>query len=263
MYNVDMNTVVFTEGKNPPRNEDAAGYNDTSWVLCDGSTDKFGKLHDGKGGGEIASQLVLRAALETDLVGKPLVDQATEVLAGFYRQSHPEALDNPQARFATTLVCARLAGDKLHVTQVGDSAFRINQDRTFFSSKKIDSLTARLRAQYIELTDDIKGSRDFIMPLLQNQLAYSNNPDHPLGYGVIDGTPVPERFIVTHEFAASEVQTLEIFSDGYYDIPDTASVEAYESLHARIEAEDPYKYKAYPATKPSDDRTVMIVRFQA
>jgi hypothetical protein len=81
-----------------------------------------------------------------------------------------------------------------------------------------------------------------------------------LGYGVIDGTPVPPAFVKTYTFPSADVQTLELFTDGYPALPATASIAAYEALYSQIQQEDPYRYQAYPATKTSDDRTVLIAR---
>jgi hypothetical protein len=59
------------------------------------------------------------------------------VFAELYRQINPDALTNPKARFATTLVCARSNGDPLCITQVEDSAFRINGEKAYFNNKKM------------------------------------------------------------------------------------------------------------------------------
>lgn len=205
-----MKTLVFSEGKaKTSGNEDAVGYNQRSWVVCDGSTDKYNRLYDGKHGGEIASQLVKEQSLQTSLNGKSLVEFLTNQLANIYHKICQEAIYDPQARFATTLVCARVHEGRLWVTQVGDTAFRINETDTYHNVSKVDILISQLRAQYIEQTDDVEGSREFIMPLLRAQLKYCNNAEHPLGYGDINGVMVPSSFIKTFEFPIVNIRKLE------------------------------------------------------
>jgi hypothetical protein len=158
------------------------------------------------------------------------------------------------------VVCA-IAG-RLIITQVGDSSFRINGDTVFKNDKNIDFLTANARKEYIRLTGDIAGSRNFIMPLLKTQHIYQNNPDSPLGYGSIDGTPVPSKFIRTYSFDRNEVRTLELVSDGYYGaFPEEISIGAYETLYKHIQQIDPNKCKKFASTKMNDDRTVAVVQF--
>lgn len=258
-----MATVeVFTKGKSAAFNDDVTAYNESTWVLCDGASDTYNREFDGRHSGEVAARLACDEALVCALNGKPLTDRITTAMEALYRRTYPEALTDPKARFATTMICARAQGSSLVVTQVGDSVFRLNGTDVYSNTKKVDALTSHLRAHYIKLTGDIPGSRDFIIPIIQNQYAYANNSDHVLGYGALNGTPVPERFVHRYTFALDTVKTLELCSDGYYDqFPKDVDIAAYESLRQTIEAEDPDKYKTYMSTKSNDDRTVMIVRF--
>jgi serine/threonine protein phosphatase PrpC len=59
-----MKITVFTEGKLPPKNEDAYGHNKISFVVCDGSTSKKDVLYTGKTGGEIASALLVETTFK-------------------------------------------------------------------------------------------------------------------------------------------------------------------------------------------------------
>lgn len=252
---------VFTEGKNPPKNEDAVGYNETTLVLSDGATDKSGQDFEGRTGGELASELVVATCLESEANGIELVNVINHKLIELYERINPLALDDSAYRFAATIVVARLVNDEVVVTQVGDSSFRINGSETYTNNKLVDELTAGTRKRYIDITGDVAGSREFIMPLLKSQHRYQNNPDLALGYGVIDGTPVPEQFVKVRSFPAGSVQTIEIVSDGYYGVfPESADVTAYEELHEHIETTDPSKCGDFASTKLSDDRTVLIAK---
>ena len=253
-----MKATVFSKGKNPPKNEDAVAYNEVNFVVCDGSTGKKGGLYKGRTGGEIASALIADAALQSDLNGIALVNHLTSLLHA--EQVSLEKLGY-EMEIETTLVCARVTGTQLIVTQVADTAFRINESRTYENPAIIDTLMSETRKRYIDLTHDIEGSREYIMPLLLDEGSYRNNADSPAGYGVLDGNPVPAKFVKLHKFNMADIQILEIYTDGYFATPQRATIEAYEDLHAKVQQEDPHKCLAYPSTKSNDDRTVMIVEF--
>lgn len=258
------NIETFSEGKNPPKNEDFTGHTETTLVLSDGATDKSGQTFEGHTGGELAAQLVVETCLASESYGMDLVNEINEALRAMYERINPNALTDSSYRFAATLVAAKVIGDEIIITQLGDSSFRVNGTDAYTNNKVVDTLTANARKQYIEMTGDIAGSRDFIMPLLKAQHVYQNNNDSPLGYGVIDGTPVPSKFVKTYMFKRSDVTTLELVSDGYYGaFPEEISVSAYETLHETIEQTDPHKYGQFASTKMNDDRTVVIARFKA
>lgn len=257
-----MKVSVFTKGKDNVRNEDHYGYNKETFVVADGATDKSGKLYNGKTGGEILSCLISSICLETRLTGVKLVKKLTEECAAFYKKNNRLALTNGFYRFAASFVCARLMKDKLIVTQVGDSAFRTNRKNIYLNTWSVGALASELRARYIQTTADIKGSRQFILPLLKAEYVFYNHSKSPAGWGVINGTPVPKKFIKIYHFPIKSINSLEIFSDGYYDIPKGMEVKDWEQIYKRIEKEDPYKYKNYKATKTKDDRTIMVVQFK-
>lgn len=254
-----INIEQFTEGKNPPKNEDLMGYNENTIVLSDGATDKSGQDFEGRTGGELAAEVVVKVSLGSEKTGEALVTDITTALNSLYEKINPNALNDSAYRFAATLVVAKLVNDQLIITQVGDSSFRINGKETYTNNKIVDALTATTRKHYIELTGDVAGSRDYIMPLLKVQHIYQNNADSPLGYGVIDGSPVPPKFIQTFTFNKDDVTTLELVSDGYYGVfPEATTVDAYEALHKHIEETDPNKCGEFASTKLSDDRTIVI-----
>ena len=110
----------------------------------------------------------------------------------------------------------------------------------------------------------------FVDPMLRagiarGQYGYANDPDHPLGYAVIDGTTSRGYGLVSFERPRREIRTVEIFSDGYLDLPAGTTLADWEAVAARIERQDPSKIGAYPGVKGSnavqlfDDRTVIIL----
>ena len=78
------NIEQFSEGKNPPKNEDAIGYSETSIVLSDGATDKSGQTFEGRSGGEITSQLVVDVCMRSQANGTELVAEVTDTLKSLY-----------------------------------------------------------------------------------------------------------------------------------------------------------------------------------
>jgi hypothetical protein len=252
---------VFSQGKQPPRNEDATAYDDMTLVLADGATDKNGILYDGESGGHTLSRLAVQAALGSTANGPELVNHVTEQVRDLYRRHNPRALDDPAYRAATTLAVARLTEHTVAVTVVGDSYIRVNGHDVLSNPQLVDELMVQLRQHYIQLTGDVAGSRDVIFPWLEKQYRYQNNAGHPLGYGVIDGSPVPTKFIQTKALERSQVKTLELVSDGYDgSFPKAVSIAAYEAMYADINREDPDRWLTFLNTKSRDDRTVMIAR---
>ena len=114
-------------------------------------------------------------------------------------------------------------------------------------------------------------------------LARERNRPGPLGFASIDGFPVRLDGVIDRTLAASDVTSIELFSDGYFGLPEpppraaTADVAGATAIAApcvadwerhlsAVEREDPYKIGRYASTKGSapgrfsDDRTVLVLR---
>jgi hypothetical protein len=76
---------------------------------------------------------------------------------------------------------------------------------------------------------------------------------------VIDGTTTPEKFIRFFEYDQEFIETIELFSDGYCNIPAKVSIEAWEESYRESEREDPDKWLKFKSTKSRDDRTIAII----
>lgn len=257
-----MTVESFTQGKNKYRNEDCFGYNDETFVLADGATDKSGRQYEGKTGGEIVSRLVVAETLACSLNGIELVFHLNQKLAKVYKDLGimSDVLD-PKYRFTCFFVVVRVVGANFLITYLGDTALRINGEKIYRDPKQIDLEVAQERARYIKETGDIAGSREHIMPLLFEQFAYQNNANVPLGYGAIDGFSTPDKFVKTLEIPRDRVQLIELFSDGYPSAPSGSTIADWENVFKEAEREDPDRWKKYQSTKTKDDRTVAIVRF--
>ncbi len=254
----------FTEAKDPAKpgcNEDFWGFNSTTVVLSDGATAKGDAIDvAGLSGGRMASQIVTETCLNNDTHGQQLVISANTAFHSFYQANGVES-QNPLNRVAASLLCVRIDRNSLIITQVNNSGFRINGGNPYVQETVCDILHAYTRAEYIRLTGDTIGAREFILPMLQKQLfAYQNNADHPLGYGVIDGTETPGIFTRTYRIPLSTVDTLELFTDGYPMLPSGTTIQDWETAYAYVQRNDPNRCLDFPATKIADDRTVLILR---
>ncbi len=100
---------------------------------------------------------------------------------------------------------------------------------------------------------------------LRDQSSYVNRV-HPLGFPCINGFPIPPGFLVQFDRDKDMIDTIELFSDGYFGCAATPEIAAWEERIRRIEAEDPDKVGTCPSTKGSvdgrftDDRTILILR---
>ena len=89
-----------------------------------------------------------------------------------------------------------------------------------------------------------------------------------LGYGGIDGFGIPERYVESRSYALADIETVELFSDGYFKLGDGFGVAAWEAAFAEVEAEDPHKIGRYMSTKGTtptiltDDRSYLGVRLK-
>ncbi len=264
----------YSVGKSMERNEDVYATAPDRLALSDGATDKNGFRHEGQTGGELAAQAVVTVCQTTDAYGRELVDAATEAVRTQYEKFNPQALTESAYRYNASLVDARIVADEetrepvLAITMVGDSGARItHRDDTktlLYETKPVDTANAAQRAAYIrEHPDDIEGGRNAIMENLRTQHRLQNvsTAQNPLGYGVIDGTPVPDEFIKVYRFPANQVKSIELFSDGYAAVPEATGLAAFEAELARQNELDPHRVgeHGYPAqTKTADDRTYLL-----
>ena len=253
---------TFSKGKTDDRNEDYFGYNQNCFVIVDGTTDKAGKKYDNKTSGEIVSRIVVNECLNTDLNGVELVNHLNNIIKKLYNKfGILKKTKDPKYRFTCVVICARIVKKNLIVTYLGDLGYRINGSKVYQETIQFGVDCAEKRSKYIRETNDIEGSRKHILPLILEQFKYQNNPRDILGYGVIDGTKTPSKFVKTFEYNVDQIETLELFTDGYFEIPKEVSIEAWEKAYERVEKIDPDKWKKYKATKPKDDRTVAIINF--
>ena len=110
-----------------------------------------------------------------------------------------------------------------------------------------------------------------LLLLIQHGIAhgqgdFQNVTGPVLGYGGIDGFVVPSRYVETRSYALADVETIELFSDGYFKLGSEFGVASWEAAFAEVEAEDVHKIGRYMSTKGTtatqltDDRSYLGVR---
>lgn len=83
---------------------------------------------------------------------------------------------------------------------------------------------------------------------------------------VIDGYADASAAALCRDIPLAELDTLEIFSDGYPEIPDSPTLAAWEAALRHVDAVDPDRIGPYASTKGcapgrfGDDRTILIAR---
>ena len=252
---------TFSKGKTQEKNEDYFDYNDTCFVIADGVTDKSDKKYGGKTGGELISRLVVKQALSSALTGVSLINFLNKKVSELYKDlGITNDIKDPKYRFACGCIVVKIVKEKIIITYIGDLGFRINGNKIHQEIKQLDIDNAEERSGYIKKTGDINGSREHIMPSLLKQFEYQNNPHHTLGYGVVDGTDTPSKFVKVFEYPKDEIHMIELFSDGYFAVPSGNTIASWEDAFEKVEKEDPDKYKKYKSTKSKDDRTIAIIK---
>lgn len=97
--------------------------------------------------------------------------------------------------------------------------------------------------------------------IMHGQGNFQNAGERALGYGGLDGFPVLDKYIDSRSYDMAEVETIELFSDGYFKIAEGFGVTAWEAGFREVEAIDPHKIGPYLSTKGTtetaltDDRT--------
>lgn len=115
-------------------------------------------------------------------------------------------------------------------------------------------------------TDDIEALLDG--GVMTGQGRFQNNMVSPLSYAVLDGFEVPMDLVRVIDRDAAAVDTIELWTDGYFAPAAAPSVEAWEASFREVERLDAEKIGRYPCVKGSvpgryaDDRTVIVVHLR-
>lgn len=275
---------VLSVGKHknsPSLNEDGWIVTKNTFAVIDGSAPRINLKFEGKSSARFATDVVRNVLLTTSssLSGKELVAEITKELnKEIDRVGLRDTIQRAKEACPAALFTAvRIVEDKIIITALGDVSCRLNGKVIHTCYFKTEELMVEKRIKAMKkakekdpsISDEnlLAVGKEIIQEDLREQVKkYFNNPNSELGLGIINGESVPDKFIKTYVFDLKEVKTLELFSDGYFILPDNAEIESWEEAFFKGEKIDPLRWSKYPAVKGatkdmfSDDRTVLIVR---
>ena len=252
----------FIEGKKADQAlcEDKLLITEDFIAVVDGVTAKSSRTWDGKTGGIAAAEAICKAIelFPADISCENAITNLTKAVSFLYDEN-----EEPGSAAAGVIILSRF---RKEIWSVGDCCCIINGTK-HLHEKALDLILSAERCAFLEnavkngateeelLKNDT--GRDHIMPKLKAQHKYANTVCE-LGFGVINGSAVPERFIVTYK--VHEGDTIILASDGYPHLRDT--LEESEKLLKKELTENPLCYKTYKSTKglregstSFDDRT--------
>jgi len=97
---------------------------------------------------------------------------------------------------------------------------------------------------------------------------FQNVTGPELSYGGLDGFPVPDRLVEHRSYPLDQIETIELFSDGYFKLGEGFGVAAWEAAFRDVEDQDLHKIGRYMSTKGTtaaaltDDRSYLGVRLK-
>ncbi|MBE2896871.1 hypothetical protein HPC38_08300 [Pasteurellaceae bacterium HPA106] len=261
--------------KNQKVCEDGLFFNDHYLAVFDGATDKSGKKYDGKKGGRVSRDIIQNVfqSLAPNTSKEEVLRKINQEYQKFYQANKDIDFEkNPLFRPTATLIWYNLDSNEL--VAIGDSKARIDGIPYNDEEKLVDTLNSALRVRVIKelgLTNEDIAENDlgraYIMPLLQKQAEFQNNPKAPKAFQfwAIDGFDIPQNELRVWKFDKAPM-VIELSSDGYEIYPNEASVSAYESTVQDVIKNDPMRIK-HPSTKgikkgnySFDDRAVLIFK---
>lgn len=257
--------------------EDGLFFNDHYLAVFDGATDKSGKSYDGKKGGRVSRDIIqgVFQELPPNTDKAEILKRINDKYQEFYKANADiDFAKEPLFRPTATLIWYNL--DTNELVAIGDSKARIDGKNYNDEAKLVDILNSDLRVKVIKtlgLTDDQVRAEDlgrfYILPLLQRQAEFQNNPQAPeaFQFWAIDGFPIPPEKLRVWKFEKAP-QTIELSSDGYETYPPEATIDSYEKTLKEELASDPMRI-THPSTKgvskdnySFDDRAVLIYQRQ-
>lgn len=256
--------------------------NEDGWIatsdyiaVIDGSTSKGSLDYGEKKSGKIAMEIIKDAIkkLPPHYTIKDAVNELSAKIDAYYLAHDivKEVQEHPENRLTASVVIYSV--QRKEIWQIGDCPFMIDAS-VFENAKYWEEPLAQARSLFLEKelsegkpykelqTQDT--GREYILPLLKHSIIYQNNDDEKqYGYGVIDGFPIPNRFL--RRFSAAGARQIVLASDGYLHLFPTL-YESEQYNHNYLE-EDPLCMKKHKMTKgvmlgnkSFDDRTYIRIK---
>ena len=123
-----------------------------------------------------------------------------------------------------------------------------------------------LSARYASLTDSTS-LLGFLNGGIRQQYRFANRTDHPMGFSTLNTDQTSLADIIDLRLPRHAVSSIEIFSDGYFLVPDEVGIGAWEAAFAQTETEDFHKLNRFANVKGStsrefaDDRSLIVAEY--
>lgn len=248
----------FSEGKagNNDLNEDRVVVTPDFIAVLDGATSRAGHALRGLPNGKFAAKIIAEAieGLDPKTVARDAVDLFTETLL---RETKAAAADEGRVldEIWAYPAAAALIYSVHHrqVWRIADSTFVIDgrgnyktfpQEKTWVELRRayLHAQIARGRTEEDLLQNDPSWS--LLTPLIGEFKIFANY-DGPYGYGVINGTRVPDAHVEV--YPAPQAVEIIFASDGYTEVEDTLA--GTEKYLKQLVADDPLMYRLQPQVK--------------
>ena len=254
-----LETYIQSKTVNQADCEDVIHLSEYFIAVIDGATSKTGDRWDGKTGGRKAAEIIDATLhqLPHDCPSRQAADMMTSAISAFYADNYfdTQAAANPERRATASVVAVSLY--RQEIWSIGDCQFMLD-NAAFTVRKKVDEVTEEARAFFLESTmlaghctveDALRHDpgREFIMPLLERQQRFQNNPDAgQFYYAAVDGFAIPDDGIVVKSIP-EDVSHVVLASDGYPFLKQ--SLAESEQLLADLLKRDPLLFREYKSTK--------------
>ena len=134
------------------------------------------------------------------------------------------------------------------------------------SAEQVGRIRDDLVARFAALTDS-DSLLAFLNGGIRQQYNFANRTDHPMGFSTLNTDPTSLADIIDKRLPRPAVNSIEIFSDGYFLVPEDVGVAAWETAFAQTEAEDFHKLHRFANVKGStsrefaDDRSLVVAEY--
>ncbi|MDE1151552.1 MAG: hypothetical protein PW788_03360 [Micavibrio sp.] len=263
----------FTQGKAGTNdlNEDRIAIGPNFIAVLDGATSRAGHTLRGLSNGMFAAKVVGDALehLPKDIDARAAIDSLTATLLAETRAAAKEEgreLTEVWSFPAAALLVYSVA--RREIWRVADSTFVIDgrancktfpQERTWCELRRAYLCAELARGKNEEQLRDHDPTWDVLTPLIANFKVFANY-DGPYGYGVINGSTIPDVHVEV--YPAAHATEIIFASDGYPEVESTHA--ATEKYLLQLVKDDPLMYNLQPQVKgvkrghvSFDDRTYL------
>ena len=258
--------------------EDLIHISENFIAVIDGFTPKTSRRWNKETGGQAAAKIISRAfnAMPYNYTAHHAADMITTMISDFYRDFNAVEIveADPKQRIAASFAAISLS--RKEVWLIGDCQILLGNQKVS-NPRVVDQVLSNVRALLLEL-EILKGvaieqlrqsdaGREFIMPLLEEQSRFQNNPAAgKYWYPIFDGSLIPADGIIIKPIP-DNINRIVLATDGYPVLKD--SLKESENVLQDILLKDPLLFKEYKSTKGMlkgnvsfDDRAFIKIKLE-